>query len=178
MVDLSGANDPFQHGFSNSVFILPAIVVLGLTATTYELVTLVIYVIMVLSFIAVCGVESLDASTLSPEELAALEKLKGFESQNIAKKLKVLGLQMENMDEKEKVQYSGQMDSLTKSLGKLRRLIRKKMPDTSWQTYFYICVVILILIYAFFGYKLYRSLTEKDRKREEKLKAKQSKKKK
>ncbi|XP_037904112.1 uncharacterized protein LOC119647283 isoform X5 [Hermetia illucens] len=31
---------------------------------------------------------------------------------------------------------------------------------------------------AFFGYKLYKSLTEKDRKREEKLKAKQAKKKK
>lgn len=31
MVDLSGANDPFQHGFSNSVFIVPAIVVVGLT---------------------------------------------------------------------------------------------------------------------------------------------------
>lgn len=31
MVDLSGSNDPFQHGFSNSVFIVPAIVVVGLT---------------------------------------------------------------------------------------------------------------------------------------------------
>lgn len=31
MVDLSGSNDPFQHGFSNSVFIIPAIVVVGLT---------------------------------------------------------------------------------------------------------------------------------------------------
>lgn len=31
MVDLSGSKDPFQHGFSNSVFIVPAIVVVGLT---------------------------------------------------------------------------------------------------------------------------------------------------
>lgn len=30
MVELSGKDDPFQHGFPNVVFILPAIVVAGL----------------------------------------------------------------------------------------------------------------------------------------------------
>lgn len=30
MVELSGKDDPFQHGFPNIVFILPAIVVAGL----------------------------------------------------------------------------------------------------------------------------------------------------
>lgn len=30
MVELSGANDPFQHGFPNAVFILPAVIVAGL----------------------------------------------------------------------------------------------------------------------------------------------------
>ncbi|XP_037904109.1 uncharacterized protein LOC119647283 isoform X2 [Hermetia illucens] len=39
-------------------------------------------------------------------------------------------------------------------------------------------ISIILLVFAFFGYKLYKSLTEKDRKREEKLKAKQAKKKK
>lgn len=38
MVDLSGANDPFKHGFSNSVFIVPAIVVVGLTGMLRSLV--------------------------------------------------------------------------------------------------------------------------------------------
>lgn len=30
MVELSGKDDPFQHGFPNVVFVLPAIVVTGL----------------------------------------------------------------------------------------------------------------------------------------------------
>ncbi|XP_055610431.1 uncharacterized protein LOC129757288 isoform X1 [Uranotaenia lowii] len=38
--------------------------------------------------------------------------------------------------------------------------------------------VLIVLFIVFFGYKLYLSLTEKERKREEKLKAKQAKKKK
>lgn len=31
MVELSGKDDPFQHGFPNAVFILPAIIVAGLS---------------------------------------------------------------------------------------------------------------------------------------------------
>lgn len=31
MVDLTSKADPYQHGFSNSVFILPAIIVIGLS---------------------------------------------------------------------------------------------------------------------------------------------------
>lgn len=31
MVELSGKDDPFQHGFPNVVFIIPAIVVAGLS---------------------------------------------------------------------------------------------------------------------------------------------------
>lgn len=37
MVDLSG-NSPYQHGFPNVVFILPAIVVIGLASKYLELV--------------------------------------------------------------------------------------------------------------------------------------------
>ncbi|KAK9696164.1 hypothetical protein QE152_g32084 [Popillia japonica] len=39
------------------------------------------------------------------------------------------------------------------------------------------CVLFMIFLFAFFGYKLYRSQTEKERKREEKRKQKQQKKK-
>lgn len=39
-------------------------------------------------------------------------------------------------------------------------------------------IVLIASVFVFFGYKLYLSLTEKERKREEKLKAKQAKKKK
>lgn len=31
MVELSGKDDPFQHGFPNIVFIVPTIIVIGLT---------------------------------------------------------------------------------------------------------------------------------------------------
>lgn len=31
MVELSGANDPYQHGFPNSVFIIPAIIIVSLS---------------------------------------------------------------------------------------------------------------------------------------------------
>lgn len=31
MVELSGKDDPFQHGFPNVVFVLPAIIVAGLS---------------------------------------------------------------------------------------------------------------------------------------------------
>lgn len=41
MVDLSGANDPFQHGFSNSVFIVPAIVVVGLTGMKKKILSVI-----------------------------------------------------------------------------------------------------------------------------------------
>ncbi|EDS43681.1 hypothetical protein CpipJ_CPIJ004943 [Culex quinquefasciatus] len=43
---------------------------------------------------------------------------------------------------------------------------------------FVIPAVVVVGLSVFFGYKLYLSLTEKERKREEKLKAKQIKKKK
>ncbi|GJQ66377.1 hypothetical protein Trydic_g4407 [Trypoxylus dichotomus] len=39
------------------------------------------------------------------------------------------------------------------------------------------CILAILFIFAFFGYKLYRSQTEKERKREEKKKQKQQKKK-
>lgn len=37
MVDLSGKDDPFQHGFPNVVFIIPTIVVIGLSGEIYSI---------------------------------------------------------------------------------------------------------------------------------------------
>lgn len=39
MVELSGKDDPFQHGFPNVVFILPAVVVAGLAGKFSILIT-------------------------------------------------------------------------------------------------------------------------------------------
>ncbi|XP_037043850.1 uncharacterized protein LOC119079873 isoform X2 [Bradysia coprophila] len=118
------------------------------------------------------------SSSMSPDEEVAMKRIASIENQKLINKIKVLGMQMEGMDNKEKAKYSGQFGGLSKSLGKLRRILRQKMPNTSWQWTIYVSLALLIVIYAFFGYKLYKSLTEKERKREEKLKAKQSKKKK
>nr|XP_008195228.1 PREDICTED: uncharacterized protein LOC103313530 isoform X2 [Tribolium castaneum] len=43
---------------------------------------------------------------------------------------------------------------------------------------FIFCVVLLVVIFAFFGYKLYKSLTAREKRKEEKRRQKQQKKKK
>lgn len=89
-----------------------------------------------------------EVPTLSPAEQEAVKKLASLDSQKLVNKLKYLGMHMETMDTKEKLKYSGQFDGLTKSLGKLRRILRRKLPNTSWQWTVWICIAILILIYG------------------------------
>ncbi|XP_044264615.1 uncharacterized protein LOC123011308 isoform X2 [Tribolium madens] len=43
---------------------------------------------------------------------------------------------------------------------------------------FIFCIVLIVVIFAFFGYKLYKSLTARERRKEEKRRQKQQKKKK
>lgn len=85
---------------------------------------------------------------MTPEEEEAMKILAEAEGQKLVSKIKYLGFQMDTMDEKEKIKYSNHFDQLSKSMGKLRRMIRKKMPDNSWQWTVYICVAVLILIYG------------------------------
>lgn len=89
-----------------------------------------------------------EGPSLSPEEQEAVSRLNELENQKLITKIKYLGMHMETMDQKEKVKYSGHFDILSKSLGKLRRAIRKKMPDNTWHMNVWICVTILVLIYG------------------------------
>lgn len=89
-----------------------------------------------------------EAPVLSPEEEEAMKRLSQMNNQKLVNKIKFLGMQMETMDNKERAKYSGQFGSLTKSLGKLRRVLRQKMPANSWQWTIYISVTLLVLIYG------------------------------
>lgn len=89
-----------------------------------------------------------EGPSLTPEEQEAVKRLAEIQNQKLVNKIKYLGMQMSTMDNKEKLKYTGQFDGMSKSLGKLRRLLRKKMPQTSWQWTIYISVTLLVLIYG------------------------------
>lgn len=89
-----------------------------------------------------------EGPSLTPEEAEAVRQLTEMDNQKLVTKIKMLGMQMETMDEKEKLKYSGQFEGLSKTLGKLRRVLRKKMPNNSWQWTIWISVTLLVLIYG------------------------------
>lgn len=74
---------------------------------------------------------------------------------------------MDNLSDEEKEELrAGVMQN------SLRRRLQAGLSD---YLVFLVMLAIMLAVFAFFGYKLYLSLTEKERKREEKLKAKQEK---
>lgn len=74
---------------------------------------------------------------------------------------------MDNLSDEEKEELKA---------GVLQNAMRRKMQaGLSDYLVFFVMLSIMLAVFAFFGYKLYLSLTEKERKREEKLKAKQEK---
>lgn len=87
-------------------------------------------------------------TSMSPEEHEAMQRIASMENQKLINKIKVLGMQMDGMDNREKAKYSGQFGGLSKSLGKLRRLLRQKMPNTGWQWTIYVSLALLIIIYG------------------------------
>lgn len=78
---------------------------------------------------------------------------------------------MDSLSDEEKEQLK--LDVMKNSM-----VNRKVETGLSDYMVFFVMVLLIASVFAFFGYKLYLSLTEKERKREEKLKAKQVKKKK
>lgn len=78
---------------------------------------------------------------------------------------------MDSLTDEEKEQLK--LDVMKNSMGS-----RKVEAGLSDYMVFFVMVLLVASVFVFFGYKLYLSLTEKERKREEKLKAKQVKKKK
>ncbi|KAK3930222.1 Protein orai-2 [Frankliniella fusca] len=143
MVDLSGGPEgPIEHGFSNSVFIVPAIVVIGLT-----------------------GADG------------------GFEAPSIEKILQALeGMQGLSLEDKEALKTQLLQQKMRESYGDELEQTWGEIPADSLlanQTFvLFSLLCIIALVFVFFGLKLYRSLVEKERKREEKKKLKMQKKKK
>ncbi|EAT47111.1 AAEL001767-PB [Aedes aegypti] len=78
---------------------------------------------------------------------------------------------MDNLSDEEKEQLK--LDVMKNSMG-------SRKIETGFSDYMVFLVMVLLIasVFVFFGYKLYLSLTEKERKLQEKQKAKQSKKKK
>lgn len=89
-----------------------------------------------------------EAPPLSAAEQEAVEKISKMNNENLVDKLKYLGMQMETMDEDEKVKHIGQFDGLAKTLAKLRRVLHKRMPATTWQWTIYASVACLVVIYG------------------------------
>ncbi|XP_050075750.1 uncharacterized protein LOC126563169 isoform X2 [Anopheles maculipalpis] len=74
---------------------------------------------------------------------------------------------MDNLSDEEKEELKA---------GVLQNAMRRKLQaGLTDYLVFFVMLSIMLAVFAFFGYKLYLSLTEKERKREEKLKAKQEK---
>ncbi|KAF5283875.1 hypothetical protein FQA39_LY04695 [Lamprigera yunnana] len=138
MVDLSGGQDgPIEHGFSNSVFIVPTIIFVTLSDKGEEL--------------------SIDSLSKLSELLSTVE-----------------------LSDEDKQSFS---DVLNEQMKKYSGFVKPGvdvMPGANilMQVVLIIAFVIMLTLFAFFGYKLYQSLTEKERKRDEKRKQKQMKKKK
>lgn len=89
-----------------------------------------------------------EGPSLTPEEAEAVRQITEMDNEKLVTKIKILGMQMETMDSKEKLKHSNQFEGLAKSLGKLRRILRKKMPSNSWQWTIWISVTLLVLIYG------------------------------
>lgn len=95
------------------------------------------------------GTETIaDTQEIDQAVQAALHEKAQQEGLKLVDKIKYLGVQMNTMDAKEKLKYTGQFEKLSKSLGRLRRMIRQKMPDNSWHLTVWLCVTLLVLIYG------------------------------
>lgn len=94
------------------------------------------------------GPEAIATQDLTPEQEEALRIQANQEGEKLVNRIKVLGLQVDTMEPADRLKYTGQFDKLGKSLGKLRRILRKKMPDNSWHLTVWLCVTILVLIYG------------------------------
>ncbi|VVD04960.1 unnamed protein product [Leptidea sinapis] len=157
MVDLSGGQDgPLEHAFSNSVFILPGIVVVGLSARYFE----------PLSVETQLWVrEHVDMA----EEGLNINQIQQLLDEGKIPSKKALMDMLETADVEEELKEN------------LRGMLMGDVPQVfgAYSTTLGVVFVFLIcLVILFFGYKLYKSIKEKDLKREEKRKAKLMKKKK
>ncbi|XP_026742311.1 uncharacterized protein LOC113504276 [Trichoplusia ni] len=109
------------------------------------------------------------------------------ESEEIRDKLRGVLAQFRDLSDDDKAKFSAQIkEGLVQKLGDRLKdnAMMANVEDAirgAVMTKLYMVaagILLLILIFVFFGYKLYKSIKEKEKKREEKKKAKQMKKKK
>ncbi|XP_043483006.1 uncharacterized protein LOC122511668 isoform X2 [Leptopilina heterotoma] len=108
-----------------------------------------------------------------------LEKLQNSEIHN--KLLNIIDNYKELKDE-EKWRFNEAIKDIFKKT--LNNLVNRRNKSSTWLTLtdsritFLLAIIIINFLFVFFGYKLYKSLSDRERKREEKKKMKQLKKKK
>lgn len=58
MVDLGGGPDgPIEHGFSNTVFIIPGLIIFGLSGITYD--NMFVYIIFSVFYLLYCSIHTI-----------------------------------------------------------------------------------------------------------------------
>ncbi|CAG4963405.1 unnamed protein product [Colias eurytheme] len=100
------------------------------------------------------------------------------ESEEIREKIQNVLERYNNMDESDKEVFVNQLKEALAM--KLSMKLRDNVYDEDGPSYVpvLIAALLIFLVVVFFGYKLYKSIKEKEKKREEKKKQKQMKKKK
>ncbi|EDW02328.1 uncharacterized protein LOC6559696 isoform X2 [Drosophila grimshawi] len=100
-------------------------------------------------------------------------------AEDLIQKIGQLQAKLESLTESDRHQFLGEMKGSIQDAiaGIERRLLQHTHFADTYSTSILVAVIFLIVsIFALFGFKLYKSLTEKELKKQEKLKSKQQKK--
>ncbi|KAF4522820.1 hypothetical protein B566_EDAN008081, partial [Ephemera danica] len=154
MVDLSasGPDGPLEHGFSNSVFVFPAIVTVGLVDEQC------IGMDETEDFVPPPSRMDENDNFVMPDKDELLEMIKGMEMSEEQREDLRKAILGEDTSKEQNVDEGININA--------ERLL------------VYFAIIVMLYVFVFFGYKLYRSLADKERKREDKRKVKGQKKKK
>ncbi|GLV36398.1 uncharacterized protein CBL_08889 [Carabus blaptoides fortunei] len=166
MVDLSGGQDgPIEHGFSNTVFIIPGIIFITLSGVCW------------MDFLQ--GVKDMDheEAEAQAEDIVNNVNMADMKMPTVEDLLEALD-GMTGMSDEDKQSLRDQLTG--KGDGQMPFGMPAPAQGVTYQQMLILFSLLLFVacIFVFFGYKLYKSLVEKERKREEKRKIKQMKKKK
>nr|XP_016930670.1 uncharacterized protein LOC108010301 isoform X2 [Drosophila suzukii] len=130
--------------------------------------------------------------SVSDDELGVLEQLKQSVetivsktgpsskfSKDLVKRIVEMQSKLESLAETDRHQFLAEMkDKFQETIGRIEERIvqHAHIAQTYSSSIVSAVIFLLVSIFALFGYKLYKSLTEKELKKQEKLKSKQQKK--
>ncbi|XP_034478166.1 uncharacterized protein LOC117784521 isoform X2 [Drosophila innubila] len=100
-------------------------------------------------------------------------------AEDLMQKIGKLQTKMESLTESDRHKFISEMKgSFQEAIARIeRRLLTHSNLAQTFSTSIFVAVIFLIVsVFALFGFKLYKSLTEKELKKQEKLKSKQQKK--